>query len=67
VLSALSARPWSAPQGSFHEFFSREEVEDLAAAIPGARLLVYPETGHAVQWERPERVASDLDSFMREG
>ena len=48
-------------------FFSREEVEGLAAAIPGARLLVYPETGHAVQWERPERVASDLDAFMREG
>ena len=47
-------------------FFSREEGEGLAAAIPGARLLVYPETGHAVQWERPERVASDLDSFMRE-
>jgi non-heme chloroperoxidase len=39
----------------------------LAAAIPGARLLVYPETGHAVQWERPERVANDLDTFAREG
>jgi non-heme chloroperoxidase len=48
-------------------FFSRAEVEGLAAAIPGARLLVYPETGHAVQWERPERVASDLEAFMREG
>ena len=48
-------------------FFSRQEVEALAAAIPGARLLVYPETGHAVQWERPERVANDLDTFAREG
>jgi non-heme chloroperoxidase len=47
-------------------FFSREEVEGLVAAIPDARLLVYPETGHAVQWERPERVASDLDAFLRE-
>ena len=47
-------------------FFSREEVEALAVAIPGARLLVYPETGHAVQWERPERVASDLDAFLRQ-
>ena len=46
-------------------FFSREEVEGLAAAIPGARLLIYPETGHAVQWERPERVADDLDAFLR--
>jgi len=53
--------------GERDEFFSREEVEALAAAIPDARLLVYPETGHAVQWERPERVASDLDAFMRAG
>jgi non-heme chloroperoxidase len=53
--------------GERDEFFSREEVEGLAAAIPDARLLAYPETGHAVQWERPERVASDLDAFMREG
>ena len=53
--------------GERDEFFSREEVEGLAAAIPGARLLVYPETGHAVQWERPERVANDLDTFVRAG
>jgi pimeloyl-ACP methyl ester carboxylesterase len=47
-------------------FFARDEVEALAVAIPGAQLLIYPETGHAVQWERPERVASDLDSFLRQ-
>jgi pimeloyl-ACP methyl ester carboxylesterase len=52
--------------GEQDEFFSRAEAEALAAAIPGARLLTYPETGHAVQWERPERVASDLDAFMRQ-
>ena len=47
-------------------FLSRDEVEGLAEAIPDARLRVYPETGHAVQWERPERVASDLDAFLHE-
>lgn len=52
--------------GEQDEFFSRTEVEALAAAIPGARLLSYPETGHAVQWERPERVASDLHAFIGE-
>ena len=50
--------------GEQDEFFSRAEVEALAAAIPGARLLSYPETGHAVQLERPERVASDLRAFI---
>jgi pimeloyl-ACP methyl ester carboxylesterase len=44
-----------------------EEQERLAAAIPGARSQVYPETGHSPHWERPERFAADLDAFMREG
>jgi pimeloyl-ACP methyl ester carboxylesterase len=44
-----------------------EEQERLAAAIPGARSQVYPETGHSPHWERPERFAADLDAFMRAG
>ncbi len=36
----------------------------LAAAIPGAQLTVYPETGHSANWERPERVAADLEGFV---
>jgi non-heme chloroperoxidase len=45
--------------------FSREDPERLAAAIPGATLKVYPETGHAVHWERPEQVVQDLERFMK--
>jgi pimeloyl-ACP methyl ester carboxylesterase len=41
----------------------RGEQEALAAAIPGARLVVYPEAGHAPHWERPERFAADLVAF----
>jgi non-heme chloroperoxidase len=52
--------------GDRDEFFSREEVDGLAAVIPGSLLHVYPETGHTVQWERPEQVASDLIAFMRQ-
>jgi non-heme chloroperoxidase len=44
-----------------------EERARLAAAIPGARSLVYPETGHSPHWERPERFAADLDAFIRAG
>src|SRR3712207_1789096 len=40
--------------GEQDALFPREEQERLAAAIPGATLKVYPETGHAVHWERPE-------------
>jgi non-heme chloroperoxidase len=46
--------------------FSQEEQERLAAAIPGARLRVVPETGHSPHLEHPERVADSLDAFMRE-
>jgi non-heme chloroperoxidase len=45
--------------------FSWEEQERLAAAIPGARLHVVPETGHSPHLERPEQVANVLDAFMR--
>jgi pimeloyl-ACP methyl ester carboxylesterase len=42
-------------------------VERRAAAIPDATLKVYPDTGHALAWERPEWVARDLEAFMRGG
>ena len=44
-----------------------QEQQLLAAAIPGARSQLYPETGHSPHWERPERFAADLDAFMRAG
>jgi non-heme chloroperoxidase len=40
------------------------DQEALASAIPRARLAVYRGTGHAVYWEEPERVASDLVGFV---
>lgn len=50
--------------GDRDAIFPREAVERLQARIPGARLVVYPETGHAVHWEQPERFAEDLRDFM---
>jgi non-heme chloroperoxidase len=45
-------------------FVSGEEQKRLASAIPGARLAVYAETGHSPNWERPERVAAELEAFV---
>ncbi len=53
--------------GEHDALFPREQQERLVAAIPNTRLIVYPETGHCPNWERPERVASDLDAFLRAG
>ncbi len=35
----------------------------LVTAIPGAKLLIYPDAGHALHWEYPDRFAADLQSF----
>ena len=52
--------------GEQDPLFPREEQERLARAIPGATLKVYPETGHAVHWERPEQVVRDLEAFIKD-
>jgi non-heme chloroperoxidase len=52
--------------GEQDALFPREEQERLAAAIPDATLKVYPETGHAVHWERPEQVVRDLEAFKND-
>jgi non-heme chloroperoxidase len=52
--------------GEWDRWLPREEEDQLAARIPGARVMVYPATGHSPNWERPERVAADLDAFMRD-
>ncbi len=50
--------------GDRDELLTREQEEALVAAIPGARLLIYEDTGHLVLWEQPERVACDLITFV---
>ncbi len=62
-LASLGA-PTLVMWGDRDEYFPREQQDRLVAAIPGARLLVYPDTGHDLHWERPESVAYDLAAFM---
>jgi pimeloyl-ACP methyl ester carboxylesterase len=50
--------------GDRDAIFPRSAQDGLQARIPGARLLVFPETGHAVHWERPEEVARELREFV---
>jgi pimeloyl-ACP methyl ester carboxylesterase len=37
----------------------------LAAAIPGAKLIVYPHVGHLLQIEIPQRSAADVAAFLQ--
>ena len=52
--------------GEQDPLFPREEQERLAAAISDATFRVYPDTGHAVHWDRPEWVVRDLETFMKD-
>jgi len=50
--------------GEKDSIFHREDQEILLKAIPRAELKAYPETGHALHWERPERFTQDLLAFI---
>jgi pimeloyl-ACP methyl ester carboxylesterase len=50
--------------GDQDAFIPRADQDLLLGSIPDAELIVYPGTGHAVQWEQPERVARDLARFV---
>jgi rifampin ADP-ribosylating transferase len=40
-----------------------DESRRLVEAIPGSRWIEYPDAGHAVLWEQPERLARDVAAF----
>jgi pimeloyl-ACP methyl ester carboxylesterase len=50
--------------GDQDRYFLRSEQDAMMKLIPGAVLKVYPETGHALHWERPEQFAQDLKEFI---
>lgn len=52
--------------GEQDALFSPAEQAAVAVAIPGARLTLYPDTGHCPNWERPDRVATDIATFITE-
>jgi pimeloyl-ACP methyl ester carboxylesterase len=61
---ATIAAPTLIIWGEHDELLTRDQQQELAAAIPASRLVVYEDTGHLVLWEQPERLASDLSAFI---
>jgi pimeloyl-ACP methyl ester carboxylesterase len=44
--------------------FKREDEDLLVSKLAHPKFIAYPETGHALHWEQPERFASDLLNFI---
>ncbi len=42
------------------------DVAELKARIPKAREIVYPDAGHLIPLERPERFTRDLIAFAED-
>jgi pimeloyl-ACP methyl ester carboxylesterase len=53
--------------GDKDAFWPRAEQDGLVRAIRGARLIVYPNIGHAPHWEQPDHFVTDLRNFLEGG
>jgi non-heme chloroperoxidase len=49
--------------GEQDAFVPRADQDALLAAIPAARLVTYPGTGHCPHWEQVDQVAAELTAF----
>lgn len=50
--------------GDLDQLVSSSDQETLTELIPNSRFFVYENTGHAVHWEMPAQLASDLMNFI---
>jgi pimeloyl-ACP methyl ester carboxylesterase len=65
TLPALKA-PTLLIWGAKDFIFKAPDRAGLRAALPAAKVIVYPEYGHNPFWENPEQVARDINAFLAE-
>jgi non-heme chloroperoxidase len=51
--------------GEKDSIFNRTAEDQLVQQLPNPQFSAYPETGHALHWERPERFTKDLLAFIQ--
>jgi pimeloyl-ACP methyl ester carboxylesterase len=64
ILHAITA-PTLAINGEADVLVEPASARKFAAAIPGAKLILYPQVGHLPQIEIPQRSAADVAEFLQ--
>ena len=64
VLGKITA-PTLVLHGEQDVIIEPEAARKFAAAIPGAKLITYPDAGHLPQYEVPDKVAADITAFLQ--
>ncbi|WP_374574469.1 alpha/beta fold hydrolase [Phenylobacterium sp.] len=64
VLSKITA-PTLVLHGEQDVIIEPESGRKFAAAIPGAKLITYPNAGHLPQYEVPDQSAADVTAFLQ--
>lgn len=59
------SRPTLILWGEQDRLFPPQVARDLAATIPGARLILIPNAGHIPQWEQPQTVNRHITEFLQ--
>lgn len=65
MLRALAGRPAVLVRGAHSPILSAATLDQMAAALPGARTVTVPATGHAPTLDEPE-VRAAIDAMLRE-
>ncbi|WP_340558790.1 alpha/beta fold hydrolase [Streptomyces sp. GSL17-111] len=64
ALAAFAGRPALVAAGERDQLTPQPHSEAIAAALPGARLEILPDTGHLLMLERPEEVNALLRALL---
>jgi pimeloyl-ACP methyl ester carboxylesterase len=56
--------PTVVADGEYDEIIRQEQVKEMAKLIPGAQLLLIPETSHFALWQKPEAFNQALLDFL---
>jgi pimeloyl-ACP methyl ester carboxylesterase len=51
--------------GAHDAYVARADQDVIAGLVPGARIEVYEDAGHALHWEQPTRFVADIERLAR--